>query len=197
MLRYLWATSLAFRLISFLIGVERRAPSLWLVWAGFYAATGVLLRVCVERQWGGAHGPYVVVWEIQQIVGFALLTLVVAHEAKPAPILVLGSGVIAATVLAMLQRSGGWPSGEVKETSLIVGCAALALGLISTAGLIARVTVPLAILSLYCLCYALLMLAASDYLTSNGLSRAWNLMDTGAFAAWTFWYTFRKERECR
>ncbi len=68
------------------------------------------------------------------------------------------------------------------------GTAALAMGIISTAGR----KVYSAILAAFLLLYAALMLAGSDYLNSANLGIAWSVLEITAFSAWGAYFAISK-----
>lgn len=188
MIRDLWAAAIVVRGLSLVIGISRRAPASWIVWAAWAESTDLLLRYFDYAHMGGPRGPYVITWIAQQLVGLLLLAAVTDQIAKPTRLLACLSTALAFLASATLHVPRRWEDSPVEMIVEACGFVAMALGLMSAASLFSRFRSALAVLTLFLLAQSLLMLAAPDYLTSAGIGRAWSMLDIAAFAAWGILY---------
>jgi hypothetical protein len=187
MLREIWAVSLVVRWAAVAVEFRNRNVShVWLIWAAFYAVTGTILRACDYY-----HGPYLQLWLIQQVGFIALWIWLVIDTFRPTDTLVIASALIAVSTGAAIQQALNWPDNPMVEImTQLFGVAILWLAIISAIGALARPrNANRTLLALYTVATATLMLAAPDYLSSAGLGRAWGVMDTLAFGAWTVVWT--------
>jgi len=179
MLRDLWEISIAANAIAVVVG-WRRGKRIWSVWATFYLLSALALRYADWRHLYGPHGWYVNLWIAQQFWQIVLMGFVVRDAVRPAGLLTYAATGVSLMVAAATAQVHHWPDSMIEAVMWIGGTAALAMGIISTAGRTARSF----ILAAFLLLYAALMLAGSDYLTSANLGIAWDVLEIAAFSAW-------------
>lgn len=184
----LWIAAIIVRAIAIGCGGLNRVPVAWLTWAAFCEVTDLVAFYLAEKHMGGAHGPYVAMWAVQQVIGIVLLAALVRQRVQPPPRLVAAASTAAVFLSAALLLVFRYPSSHIEPVLLFCGTAALAMGLMTFIVWIAMPGADRGVLCGYLLAYAMLSLAAPEYLKSSGLGKAWEMVDVLAFGAWGIVY---------
>jgi hypothetical protein len=188
----LWIAAIAVRLIAVVIGIFRRAPLPWIVWASFVEITDLAALSFYYAKLFGPHGWYVRATIIQQIGSTSLLAWIVWETIKPPEALICAASIVTFIFGIVLCTVRNFPNSPIEPVLIGTGLVALWMGGMSAVIAVATFRADRYILATYLILLAFLSLASPDYLQRAGLGRAWEILEIAAFTAWgVLWWRKR------
>lgn len=119
-----------------------------------------------------------------QIIGTALLAVFAFDEVSPDIASMVVSAIAPLVIGAVLITRRRWPTSVLEPITWGAGLTTAWMGIVSSLKVAERPTARGAILAVYLIATALLLIAAPDYMTTGGLGTAGCLLDIVAFSAW-------------
>lgn len=180
--------------LAVVLGIFRKVPLSWIIWATVYEVFEFALLACHFRGWTGPDGWYVRFYVVQQIVSAALMCNLIRYTVKPPAFLVAACATVATVISAGVAIIFMFESNPIEPTMLICGTVTLALGLCAAVTALVAFDWYQGILAAYLLLYASFLVLGNEFLKSASLGKSISVMEVAVFASWSVVWISRRKR---